>query len=143
MGICFGLHTIITQPYSNHKNWFIKSTSIIFPNTTKILHIQQYNESCFLMSWWEYASPPTPSSLVLIQNQKMLHFPHPPSHSLVLLLLHCLLFNLNCIFFYCFFAIILYTCHLLSFQKIWKIQFYGYYLLLLREYNIYKAQRKR
>ena len=38
-------HTIITHPYTKRKFCFIKSTSTISPITTKILYIQQQNES--------------------------------------------------------------------------------------------------
>ena len=83
MRICFNLHTIITRPYPKHKLYFIKSTPSISLNTTKISHIQQYNEYCFLIPSWEYASPPTPSSLILIQKHTFCFIKSTSNFSLI------------------------------------------------------------
>ena len=83
MRICFDLHTIITHSYPKHKIYFIKSTSSISPNTTKILHIQQYL-SLFSSSPQEsMCRPPHPHHSSL---PKKIHFasssPHQTSRRL-------------------------------------------------------------
>ena len=77
------LHTIISHPNEEIKKYASFSTSTISLVTTKIMYIQKHNEFSLDLSSWEYASVPTPSSLIPIKNKKYASWsPHQPSRHL-------------------------------------------------------------